>query len=138
MSFADFRLKLSEQMLTYDPQENKCIGNSKYRDYTHNNKRRRLALSTALEGKFPDIGVMLDNLAQGCLRGRFCDPGKQIKDHFESIQKSSNTRFCEVGGVKCYWKCKLCNKMMCVIPNRLWDDTKCAFCYHSEEFFGLS
>lgn len=134
MLFADFRLKLSEQMLTYDPQKNKYAGDSKFRDYTNNNKRRWSALSIASEEKFPDIGVTVDNLAQGCLHGRFFDPGKQIQDHFENIQKTSNAGFCEVCGIKCYWKCKMYNKMMCVMPNRLWDCMKSAFRYHSEEF----
>ena len=39
---------------------------------------------------------------------------------------------------KCYYKCRLCNKTMCVMPGKRWEGVRCTFMYHSEEFFGLS
>ena len=41
MSFSEFRMKLSEQMLTYDPRKNRYAGDDKFRRYTQQHKLRR-------------------------------------------------------------------------------------------------
>ena len=42
MSFTEFRIKLSEQMLQYDPHNNRYCGDNKFRGYTQQHKLRRV------------------------------------------------------------------------------------------------
>ena len=138
MSFAEFRLKLSGQMLQYNPLENKYAGDITFRDFSQSNRSRRSNGSQATVETFPDTGVTMDNMAIARMVGRFCDPTQAIRVHFQHIFKTNNPSYCEVCGEKCYYKCRLCNKTMCVMPGKRWEGARCAFMYHSEEFFGLS
>jgi hypothetical protein len=138
LTFAEFRLRLSGQMLRYHPSENKYNGDKKFREFSQMTTKRRSNASACSEERFPDTGVTIDNLTLGRMMGRFCDPGREIQVHYQNIIKTNNPGKCEVCGEKCYYRCLLCKKVMCVMPNRSWDGTRCAFLYHSEEFFGLS
>jgi len=138
MSFADFRLLLSKQMLEYSPANNEYAGDEKFRDNTRATKKRRLTTGeNESESTFPDTGVTMDNL-EVASRSRLCEPCPKLRSHFQHIQKASNDKPCEVCGRKCRYWCTLCKKQMCTNPGRMWDGAQCAFLYHSEEFFGLS
>ncbi len=87
---------------------------------------------------FPDTSVTMDNMAIVCMVDRFCDPTQAIQVHFQHIFKTNNPGYCEVCREKCYYKFRLCNKAMCVMPGKRWEGARCTFMCHSEEFFGLS
>lgn len=64
MSFAQFLMKLSEQMLTFDPRRNDYAGDKKFRMSTWQQKRKRKSSEdlSVLEEIFPDTGVIMTNL----------------------------------------------------------------------------
>jgi hypothetical protein len=62
MSFSQFRLRLSEQMLRYDPSNGLYAGNNKFRRTTHMHKMRRKGSKDFSAEEFPETGVTLTNL----------------------------------------------------------------------------
>jgi hypothetical protein len=62
MTFLQFRLKLLEQILTYDPWNELYPGNAKFRRNTQLPKKRRRNKDLNGEETFPDTGVTLQNL----------------------------------------------------------------------------
>jgi hypothetical protein len=56
MTFLKFQLKLSEQMLTYDPWNELYAGNAKFRCNTQLPKKRRRSKDSTGEETFPDTG----------------------------------------------------------------------------------
>ena len=139
MSYSEFRMRLSEQMLSYDPKQALYVGDEKFRDYTKQHKKRRKSdQSQVSEDNYPNIGVTVENLNNARMQGRFCDPTENVEHHFQSFVNEKNKGNCEVCGNQCYWRCKICNKYMCVSPKRVWNGCKCAFQFHREEFFGLA
>ena len=141
MSFAKFLMRLSEQLLTYDPRNNEYAGDNRLRAATQQPKKRRRSskdLSDSAES-FPDTGVTMTNLKTARLTRRFCTTIDELQHHFAAIQKKTNPGVCEVcGNDKCYYWCSLCDKQMCVVTKRQWTGARCAFLYHNENFFGLS
>ena len=141
LTYSQFLLKLSEQMLLYNPQNNMYAGDHKFRLSTQQPKKRRRSskdLSSA-EESFPDTGVTMANLRMARHTPRFCKTNEELQMHFASIEKKTNPGICEVcGNNKCYYYCTLCRRHMCVITNRRWTGARCAFLYHNESFFGLS
>jgi hypothetical protein len=73
MTFLQFRLMLSKQMLMYDPWNDLYAGDDKFRCSTqlHKKRRRSKDLSVA-EKSFPETGVMLANLRTSLNFPRFC------------------------------------------------------------------
>jgi len=63
MSFSQFRLRLSEQMLQYDPRNDLYAGDEKFRRTTqmHMMRRRKGSKDFSAE-EFPETGVTLTNL----------------------------------------------------------------------------
>ncbi len=141
MSFAEFLMRLSEQLLTYDPRNNEYAGDNRLRAATQQPKKRRRSskdLSESAES-FPDTGLTMTNLKTARLTRRFCTTIDELQHHFAAIQKKTNPGVCEVcGNDKCYYWCSLCDKQMCVVTKRQWTGARCAFLYHNENFFGLS
>ena len=103
ISFFSFRLLLLEQLLTYDPAYKNYAINDTYRENTWAHKKNEHQKSDQSEKtweKFPDIGLMMENLGAARACGHFTDHGMNIKLHFESIQQTTNKNTCEVCGKK--------------------------------------
>lgn len=136
MSFSQFRLRLSEQMLQYDPRNDLYAGDEKFRRTTQMHKMRRKGSKDFSAEEFPETGVTLANLrAAG---KRICVTMEHTQKHFDTIIKKSNAGPCEICGLSTYWMCMTCGKHMCLLNKRNWNGAKCAFLFHSEKFFGLS
>jgi hypothetical protein len=136
MSFSQFRLRLSEQMLRYDPSNGLYAGNNKFRRTTQLHKMRRKGRKDFSVEEFPETGVTLTNLrAAG---NRICELMEHAQKHFDTIIKKTNAGPCEVCGLPTYWTCMRCGKNMCLLNKRNWNGAKCAFRFHSEKFFGLA
>lgn len=137
MSFSQFRLRLSEQMLTYDPRNDMYPGDDKFRRSTQVHKaRRKSSKDCSAEELFPETGVTIKNLRAA--KERICTNMEQAMNHFEAIKKATNAGACEVCGSSTYWRCVVCKKYMCLFNKRNWTGGKCAFLFHSEKYFGLS
>lgn len=140
MTYAEFLLKLSEQLLTYDPANLRYPGDEKLRASTIVPKKRRRNSKdmTASDESFPDTGVTTTNLRIAREKHRFCYSIGEIEDHFKHMVNVSNAKICDACGLKTYWECKLCQAPLCVFTNRTWTGASCVFLYHKEEFFGLA
>lgn len=137
MSFSEFRLVLSRQMLAYDPIERKYSGDDKFRENTKLRSKNRRNSSNESKESYPDTGVTLENL-EIARRSRLCTSIPSLRMHFSNITKANNPKRCESCGQSCRYMCRICMKHMCTNPGKIWDGAQCAFNYHSEEFFGLS
>jgi len=145
MSFSDFRMKLSEQMLTYDPHKNRYAGDDKFRRYTQQHKLRRSSGSQnsgADDSVDDDVssndGLTLQVFMRARGLPRFCKTLDEISNHFSSITKMNNGCKCEVCGEKTIWRCGICNRNLCTMDRRTWNGARCVLRYHNEEFFGLA
>ena len=138
MTFSQFRLRLTEQMLRYDPCDVLYAGDNKFRRSTQLHKHRRRTSKDLSAEEFPETGVMLANLMAAQRLPRFCSTIEQVQQHFDVIQKKTNPSACEVCGVSTYWKCMICNSFICLLDKWHWKGAKCAFTFHSEKFFGLA
>jgi hypothetical protein len=143
MSFTEFRIKLSEQMLQYDPRNNRYCGDNKFRRYTQQHKLRRMgsassSVDSAEDDMYPKDGLTLAAFQRGRLLPRFCQTLEQMSNHFLNIVKLNNASKCEVCGDKTIWRCTLCNKNLCTMSKRTWNGAKCILAYHNEEFYGLA
>lgn len=143
MSFTQFRIKLSEQMLTYDPRHNNYPGDSKFRRYTQQHKLRRSTSGSVSENSADDEvssndGLTLEVFKRARALPRFCKTLDDIHKHFSNIVKLNNAMKCEVCGEKTIWRCEICNKNLCTMSKRTWNGAKCVLTYHNEEFYGLA
>ena len=138
MTFSQFRLRLTEQMLRYDPRDDLYAGDNKFRRSTQLHKHRRRTSQDLSGEEFPETGVTLTNLRAARRLPRFCSTIEQVQQHFDAIQKKTNPSPCEVCGVSTYWKCTICNRFICLLDKRHWKGAKCAITFHSENFFGLA
>jgi hypothetical protein len=138
MTYSSFLLKLSEQMLTYDPKQLLYAGDERFRISTQVPKKRRRSKDYT-EESFPDTGVTHANLNMARALPRFCRTIDDIQLHFRSMENKSNAKICDVCGESTRWVCTLCNNVsLCVYNNRKWNGANCVFLYHKEDFFGLS
>ena len=141
MSFSQFRIRLSEQMLTYNPVDNLYPGDKTFRISTKTHKTRRTSDEdgTVRVGPSAD-GVTLEQYKAALESGRLCITLEQIREHFFSVyaDKGNNQLACEVCGTKTIWRCGKCAKPMCTTRKRTWSGGRCIFAYHSHDFFGLS
>ena len=138
MTFLQFHLKLTEQMLRYDPRDDLYAGDNKFRKSTQMPKNRRRMSKDLSAEEFLETGVTLVNLMSARRLPRFCSTIEQVQQHFHAIKKKTNPSACEVCGVSTYWKCTICNSFICLLDKRHWNGAKCAFTFHSEKFFGLA
>lgn len=141
MSFSQFRIQLSEQMLGYSPVNNLYPGDKTFRISTKTHKARRNSDEDERVGLGPSAeGVTMDHYKAALKSGRICDTLDEVREHFAAVyaDKGNNLQACEACGKKTIWRCSLCQKAMCTTRNRAWSGGKCIFTYHSHEFFGLS
>lgn len=137
MDFRKFRLLLSEQMLEYDPTDNKYPGDDKFRVVTQQPKKRRKSQSTGSASVSSD-GVTAESL-NAAKSGRICTTIDKFETHCQSMFIVSNANPCEVCGKKTLWRCGLCgNKPVCVLQNKTWKGGSCICRLHNESFFGLT
>lgn len=138
MSYSEFLLKLSEQMLTYNPSNGVYAGDEKFRLMTKLPKKRRRSKDLTDE-IFPETGVTLANLNIARTLPRFCKTIHDIQSHFLAMKNGTNPKTCDVCGESTRWFCTMCkNVPLCIYSNRKWNGARCMFLYHKEDFFGLS
>jgi len=132
MSYSEFRMKLSKQMLEYDPKNNL---------YNEDHKVRRsidkgMKSSERVEALYPEDGLTLANfkLARKIPRLQ-CNLASDFGKHLANIVITTNSSPCEVCGRKCLTKCFLCGKRMCTTEKRKWNGARCALLFHSDEFW---
>ena len=61
LTFAEFRLRLSGQMLRYHTFENKNAGDKKFREFSQMTTKQRLNESPCSEERFSETGVTMDD-----------------------------------------------------------------------------
>jgi hypothetical protein len=143
MSFREFRMRLSEQMLQYNPKDGLLPGDENFRVSTkrmmsqRGGKRRRKSGNPA----YVDEGVTASNYKVAKLdpRGRLCGDLVQFREHSLSMNRSTNKSRCEVCDQDCRWRCAKCGKYMCVLDNKAYySGGSCMIRYHCDTFFGLA
>ena len=120
-------MKLSKQMLEYDPRKNQYNGDNKLCLFTQNHRARRTikdAMDTCeqLDESFPEGGLTINNFKKGMMFPRLqCRLASDLGNHLASTVVTTNSLPCEVCGKKCLTKCRLCNKRMCTMDKRKWN-----------------
>jgi len=117
MTFRDFRLLLSEQMMTYDPRAQLYHGDENFRKVTRLGKRKKKGTVTYWKGE--KGGVSLENykIAKTSSRhspSRLCGPLDDFEKHIASVTRKTHYNNCAACGKRTAWKCGLCKKYMCV------------------------
>jgi hypothetical protein len=145
MSFQQFRSLLSGQMLAYNPQLNKYMGDETFRTYKKQTKKQRSSLDSNEQTEQEDVPKEFHEEYEKASTGKWprcCNSADDMRAHVQSIKKTkgSNRHPCEVCGAATTWRCMLCSKStaLCVFTNRNWNGLQCVTKYHSHEFFGLS
>jgi hypothetical protein len=142
MSYTEFRMKLSKQMLEYDPKKNMYNEDDKQRSFTQNNKVRRSNDDNDMESceqrelLYPEDGLTLANFKLARTFPRLqCKLASDFGRHLANIVVATNSKPCKVCGRKCLTKCFICGKLMCT-NQRKWNGARCDLLFHSDEFFG--
>ena len=121
MSYAAFLMRLSEQILQYDPRNDEYAGDNRLRMATQQPKKRRRSsrdFTETEEESFPDTGVTITNLRAARQTRRFVQllinyksillrsKRKQIQEYVRSVVTISATigAACVIG--KCVWSQK--------------------------------
>ncbi|KAL7425562.1 hypothetical protein ACHAXH_000395 [Discostella pseudostelligera] len=144
MTFSQFRIRLSVQMLSYNPVDNMYPGDKTFRINTKTHKARRKSDVDNVDARVgigPSAeGATMDHYQAALASGRLCSTLEEIREHFMSVYvDAGNNRLpCEACGTMTTWRCGLCDKAMCTTIKRKWSGNKCILAYHSHEFFGLS
>ena len=100
IDFRDFRLTLSEQMLTYNLKNSHLPGDKSFQAYTRRPKRVR---ERERELAFMPNGLTIDNFKKAISKTRLTPPRRcgdltHIKQHLASIKKVTSSLSCEVCG----------------------------------------
>lgn len=141
MSFREFRLKLSQQMLEWDPAAGLLPGDSNFRYYTKlSNNQRTVAKRKAEDLEYQCDGVTEANftLAKTDKRKRLCGDLDGLIEHTESMLRKTNLADCEVCGKKTLWRCMKCTVPLCVLEKGAFSGATCMLRFHSDSFFGLA
>ena len=147
MTFRSFRMLMANQMMSYDPSKRMYPGDETFRAFTQKHKNRRISSDNTevqkKDGKKAkhdnDVTeITYDSYQKAVHAGRLCLTVDNIKLHFESVRRLTNSEACEVCGEKTIWKCSRCYKSLCTVEKRKWNGAKCLFLYHSPEFYGLA
>ncbi len=126
MSYSEICMKLSKQMLEYNPRNNQYIGDDKLCLFTQNHKARRTIKDTMdtcdceqLDELFPEDWLTINNVEKARMFPRLqCQLASDLGNHLASIVVTTNSRPCEVCGKKCLIKCQLCRRCMCTMDKR--------------------
>ena len=92
MGFTEFRIKLSEQMLKYDPRDNRYAGDHKFRRFTQHHKLRRgigsaNSMGTNDDEVFSNDGLTLEVFKRARELPRFCTTVEELNNHFHNVVK---------------------------------------------------
>ena len=138
LSFRDFRMRLSSQMLDYDPKEGLLPGDENFRATTKYSKMQKANRKRKMD--YNDGGVTEENynIAKGDKRTRLCGDLDQLLSHTKTMYSTRNYGKCEVCGRKCLYKCRRCEKYMCVLDKKSFTGGECMLRFHSDTFFGLA
>ena len=136
-SFQEFRQKLSEQMLRYDPREGKVPGDSGFRKSTQVHKKRR-ERRQAGEAGYDNRGLTVDNIKRAKLSSRICLTVDEAMEHLASMRRDSNSLPCEICGVNTCYKCNICGKRLCAFDKKKWNGARCALAFHNVSHFGIA
>ena len=150
ISFWDFRDKLSQQMLEYDPAQLLYPGDESMRAATVLPKKRRGSKanrprrpSKKTKEKSP-IFVGKEDLCVGIEKNekerRLCGNLTCFSSHVLSTKKMKNGGICAWCGIKAFTKCEKCGKYLHFFPQRGQVDYKanCFVNFHDDSKFGLS
>ncbi len=97
-------MKLSKQMLEYNPRNNQYNGDNKLRAFTQNHKTRRtikdgMDTCEQLEESFTKSGLTIYNFRKGMMFPRLqCWLASDLGNHLTSIVVTTNGLPCEVCG----------------------------------------
>ena len=142
MSFRQFRMTLSEQMLRYHPKNGLLPGDENFRAYTQYSRKQKEAAKRKKEEavKYDDEGVSVKNFkkAKGHKFQRLCGDLTLFEEHSKTVRRLTNANNCEVCGQKTRWKCIKCDKWICVMSSGKFAGCSCLIRFHSDTFFGLA
>jgi hypothetical protein len=144
MGFTEFRIKLSEQMLKYDPQDNCYAGDDKLWRFTQKHKLCRTSgsaysVDTQEDEVLSSDGLTLEVFKRARVLPCFCTTLEELNIHFCNVVKLNNASKCEVVcGAKTIQKCTICGKKNCIMKRWTWNGAKCLFAYHNINFYGLA
>jgi hypothetical protein len=137
LSFQDYRLQLSEQMLMYDPKKQVYQGDGAFRKVTKLGKRKKGGV-TYWKGEKGGVSIENFKIAKSSSRYsplRLCGPLDELEKHMARVVCRKNIMGkCAVCGSSTYWKCGLCNEWMCIQAK----GSGCHISLHNDSMFGLT
>ena len=139
MGFRKYRLRLSEQMLTYSPKFNVYPGDENFREWTRRPKRVRepIKIDKALINGQMLRAFKIARLETRLIKPRMCGDLGAFEKHAQSMTKTTHKAACEICGKDTRYLCGLCNKRLCCYSGKNWS-VKCIAAYHSDNWFGLA
>lgn len=93
MGFMQFQMRLSEQMLQYDPRDNRYAGDDKFRQFTQQHKisGSGTSVNSADDDVISNDGLTLDVFRRAVREmSRFCSTVDQLNNHFCNVKKMNN------------------------------------------------
>mmetsp|Transcript_26912 Transcript_26912/g.45854 ORF Transcript_26912/g.45854 Transcript_26912/m.45854 type:complete len:257 (+) Transcript_26912:617-1387(+) len=135
-TFSSFRQTLSEQMLKYDPRDDNYPGDSGFRTSKRQPKKRRQ--SEVSDDNDSGSGLTVQVFKKARVTPRLCGNLSDLEKHFQSMDKGTSSKTCEVCGKNTLWTCGICKKPLCVMDSRKWNGAKCVLAFHNNLFFGLA
>ena len=133
-SFRNFRLRLSEQMCKYRPQNRSYPGDDKFRQATQQNKKRRKRGDSASAG----YEVDREDLRAAVSSGRLCSGDfEELRTHLTSVERRENKSKCFACGKQSYYRCKQCGKPICFLEKGKFGGGECFMDLHDVKCFGL-
>jgi len=134
VSFRDFRLRMSEQMCKYRPQDRLYPGDEKFRKSTKQSKKKRKVDRSSVLG----YEVDREDLRVAISSGRLCrNDFDMLKNHLKSATRKENKSRCSVCGKNSYYCCKQCGKQICFMENKKFAGGECFMDLHDFNCFGL-
>jgi hypothetical protein len=136
MTYRQFCLRLSEQMMAYDPRNMDYPGDSEYRLVTQQPKKRRRKNNHVLQD-VPSLDV--STLAEARRTGRVCSYDyKKFQEHMASVKQAKNAAECDICGKRTFWHCGICKVPNCILEERRFKGCSCMFNFHNERWLGLA
>lgn len=93
MGFMQFQMRLSEQMLQYDPRDNRYAGDDEFRQFTQQHKisGSGTSVNSADDDVISNDGLTLDVFRRAVREmSRFCSTVDQLNNHFCNVKKMNN------------------------------------------------
>jgi hypothetical protein len=139
LSFRDFRMRLSESMIEYDPRKQMYRGDEAFRKVTKLGRRKREDSQKKSYWKGERGGVSVENfkIAKTSTRyspSRLCGPLDDLEKHMQSIVRRTHTGPCAMCGRATAWKCGLCDRFLCLGKAA----GGCHIALHNDLMFGMA